>query len=202
MPYNSSSRRSRMIFTNGRAPPSTSASATPLMAMSCGITHVSANSRSSLGESDDSRLKVKKSSVRNSSGTKGMICGCVAPSGRLRRTSPNCSFKSRRAKSMLTSRRKEISTVELPARLVDSIFWTPWTSCTASSMGIVMARCTACGEAPFQPVVTVRVGRLTSGTASIFKRGIEYTPSTTNDTKIIHVVTGKRTQNLVTRRAS
>ena len=69
MPWSSSFCRSSTILSRGRAPPCTRASATPSTARIWGRIHVSARSRSSLGERSDSRLKVKNSSVWNSSGT-------------------------------------------------------------------------------------------------------------------------------------
>ena len=59
-----------------------------------------------------------------------------------------------------------------PARLVDLTDSTPWTFCTASSIGRVSDRWTALGDAPCQRVDTVSDGRSTSGRASISIRGM------------------------------
>ena len=80
-------------------------------------------------------------------------------------------MSSTRAKSMSMSRRNPISTWLCPSLEVEVIFSTPCTRPAASSTGRVMARWIASGEAPFHRVDTVRVGRSTSGMASIFSLG-------------------------------
>ena len=55
----------------------------------------------------------------------------------------------------------------------------------------------ALGEAPFHRVVTLMVGRSTSGIASTSIFGSAYTASTTKAMKIIQVLTGWRTKNRV-----
>ncbi len=125
-----------------------------------------------MGDSGDSTLKVKNCSVSNSSGTNGWMAGGAALAGRSPRTAPSCSLRCSRAKSMSISRRNSTSTTDSPARLVDLTDSIPCTLRTASSIGRVMDRCIALGEAPCQRVITVSDGRSTSGIASISIRGM------------------------------
>ena len=82
------------------------------------------------------------------------------------------------------------TTLDSPSCDVDSMWRTPSTVLTVSSMNFVTSRSTVSGDAPVYRVVTVTTGNSTSGKRSTFSAWYDVRPSTASAAIIIVAKTG------------